>query len=174
MLRPCLLAFLAAGLMVTNASAIMYFDEVDDMRRVNAGINAEQVEAPGKELGHPENLLELMKTIDGFRKEIPPPQTLSEQNGFSLKDVDGTSFLLSHLGGVAHRLGVRTKAECLVLLTYLKDRDPKIRFIAATAIENVVHAYPHGMSLNDILMIDSDRHREMIRRFVEKTEKLAA
>lgn len=118
--------------------------------------------------------VELLKMMDGFRKEVPPPQTLSEQNGRSLKDVDGKNFLLSHLTGVARRLGVKTKAECLVLLTYLKDRDPKIRFIAATAIENVVHAYPHGMSLNDILEIDSDRHREMIRRFVDKIDKFAA
>jgi hypothetical protein len=88
--------------------------------------------------------------------------------------VDGKDFLLSHLGGVARRLGVKTKAECLVLLTYLKDRDPKIRFIAAHAIEIVVHAYPGGMSLSDSLEVDSDGHREMIRRFVEKIDKLAA
>lgn len=118
--------------------------------------------------------LGLMKAMDGFRKEVPPPQNTGEQNGFSLKDLDGKDFLLSHLGGVARRLGVKTKAECLVLLTYLKDRDPKIRFIAAHAIEIVVHAYPGGMSLSDILEIDSDGHREMIRRFVDKIDKLAA
>ena len=117
---------------------------------------------------------ELMKAMDGFRKMVPPPQNISEQNGFSLKNMDGKDFLLSHLGGVARRLGVKTKAECLVLLTYLKDRDPKFRFIAAQAIEIIVHAYPGGMSLSDILEVDSDGHREMIRRFVEKIDKLAA
>ncbi|WP_020472972.1 hypothetical protein [Zavarzinella formosa] len=117
---------------------------------------------------------ELLKKMDGFRKELPPPQTLSEQNGFSLKDADGKDVLLTHLGGITSRLGVKTKTECLLLLTYLKDRDAKIRFIAASAIENVVRAYPHGMSLNDILEIDTDRHREMIRRFVEKIDKLPA
>jgi RNA polymerase sigma factor (sigma-70 family) len=116
--------------------------------------------------------LRLMKTMDGFRKEVPPPQG-TEDNGFGLKDVDGKDFTMSHLAGVARRLGVKTKAECLVLLTYLKDRDPKIRFIAAQAIESIVHAYPGGMSLSDILEVDSDGHREMIRRFVEKIEKLA-
>ena len=114
--------------------------------------------------------LALMKTMDGYRKEIPPPQTLSEMNGFSLKDIDGKDVLLSHLGGIARRLGVTTKAECLVLLTYLKDPDHKLRFIAADAIENVVHAYPEGMSLSDTQKIDYDGHREMVRRFVEKLE----
>jgi hypothetical protein len=117
--------------------------------------------------------LGLMKTMDGFRKEVTPPQTESEMNGFTVNDVDGKAFTMSHLAGVARRLGVKTKAECLVLLTYLKDRDPKIRFIAAQAIEIIVHAYPGGMSLDDILKVDSDGHREMIRRFVEKIEKLA-
>ena len=117
--------------------------------------------------------LRLMKAMDGFRKEVPPPQG-TEDNGFGLKDLDGKDFTMSHLGAVARRLGVKTKSECLVLLTYLKDRDPKIRFIAAHAIEIVVHAYPGGMSLSDILEVDSDGHREMIRRFGEKIDKLAA
>ena len=105
--------------------------------------------------------------MDRFRKEFPPPQGVGELNGRTLKDVDGNQFLLSHLSGVARRLEVKTKAECLVLLTYLKDRDPKMRFIAARAIEDVVQAYPGGMSLNDILEIDSDGHRQLIQRFVD-------
>jgi len=115
----------------------------------------------------------LLKKMDRFRKEFPPPQGVGELNGRTLKDVDGNQFLLSHLSGVARRLEVKTKAECLVLLTYLKDRDPKMRFIAARAIEDVVQAYPGGMSLNDILEIDSDGHRQLIQRFVDKIEKLA-
>jgi hypothetical protein len=110
--------------------------------------------------------------MDGFHKELPPPQGIGELNGRMLKDVDGRAFTLTHLSGVARRLGVKTRAECLALLTYLKDRDPKVRFIAARAIEDVVHAYPGGMSLHDILEIDSDGHRELIRRFVDKIDKL--
>jgi hypothetical protein len=118
------------------------------------------------------NPRQLMKTMDGFRAAVPPPRTLSEQNGASLEDVNGKPFVLTHLDGVARRMEVKTARECLVLLTYLKDRDAKIRFIAATAIERVVHAYPGGMSLDDILNVDSDGHREMIRRFVEKIDAL--
>jgi hypothetical protein len=114
----------------------------------------------------------LMNAMESLRKDTPPAQTLSEMNGFALKDVDGNSFLLSHLSGVAQRLGVKSRDECLTLLTYLKDRDPKIRFIAASAIENVVHAYPRGMSLSDTLDIDSAGHREMVRRFAGKIEEL--
>jgi len=114
--------------------------------------------------------LELMKTVDGYRKEVPPPQNLGEMNGFSLKDAAGQDYLLSHLAGVARRLGVKSRTDCLMLLTYLKDPDPKIRFIAAEAIENVVHAYPGGMSLSNILTPNSDGHREMVRRFVAKLQ----
>lgn len=114
--------------------------------------------------------LALMKAVDGYHKEIPPPQGLSEMNGFSLKDAAGKDYLLSHLAGVARRQGVKSKTDCLVLLTYLKDPDAKIRFIAADAIESVVHAYPGGMSLADILNPDSEGHRQMVRRFVAKLE----
>ena len=114
----------------------------------------------------------LLKTVEGFRKELPPQANIGEMNGFSIKDADGKHVLLSHLNGVTRRLQVKTKGECLVLLTYLNDRDVRIRVVAAQAIEKVVGAYPTGMSLNDMTEIDTDGHREMIRRFVEKIDKL--
>src|SRR4051794_30389119 len=112
--------------------------------------------------------LALIQTMDGFRKEIPPPRTLGARNGFTLKDVEGKDFTLSHLTGVARRLGVKSKDEALVLLVYLKDPDPKIRFIAVQAIEKVVHVFPGGMSVHDIVKIDSGGHRALVRRCVEK------
>ncbi len=117
--------------------------------------------------------LALMKTMDGFRKNVPPPRDDTEGNGLSFKDVNGTVFTQSHLAAIAKRLEVKTKVECLVLLTYLKDKDLKMRFIAAIALENVLHAFPDQMSFDRIQEIDSDRHREMIQRFIEKTEKLS-
>ncbi len=126
------------------------------------------------------NLVDLLNKMDGFRKEVPPPQGIGEMNGFDLKDVDGKHFLFSHLRGVAVRLGAKSRAECMALLTYLNDRDPKMRIIAAQAIENVVHAYPDGFPTGDILATDSERqelverHRALIRRYVEKIDKLPA
>ena len=78
----------------------------------------------------------LLKTVEGFRKELPPPANMGEMNGFSItKEGDGKHVLMSHLGGIARRLQVKTKMECLVLLTLLNDRDVRIRYIAAEAIE---------------------------------------
>jgi hypothetical protein len=116
--------------------------------------------------------VDLMKTIDGFRETLPPPRDLGEQNGFGIVDDAGQHLTFSHLNGVAKRLGANTKVQCLVLLTYLSDRDTKIRVIAADAIENVVHAYPNGMSADDMTKMGTDGHREMVRRFVERIEKL--
>lgn len=112
--------------------------------------------------------LELLKKMDGFRKEIPPAKTLSEMNGFSLEDISGKSFTMTHLAGVAERMGATSKADCLVLLTYLDDKDAKLRFMAAHALEKILGCYPGGMSLSDILEVDSDGHRELVRRFVKK------
>src|SRR5579871_4453714 len=72
-------------------------------------------------------LVDLLKNMDGFRKEVPPAQGIGEMNGFSLKDVEGKDFLFTHLRGIAIRLGVKTRAECMALLSYLNDRDPKMR-----------------------------------------------
>jgi len=117
--------------------------------------------------------LELMKTMDGYEQDIPPAQCISEMNGFSVQDINGNDYTMTRLTGVANRLGVKTKSECMILLTYLKHPDAKIRFIAARAIESAMQAYPEGMSANDMLKADSEGHRKMIKRFVEKIDKLA-
>jgi hypothetical protein len=117
--------------------------------------------------------LELMKTMDDYEQDVPAADCISEMNGVIVQDNNGNDYTMTRLTGVANRLGVKTKSECMVLLTYLKHPDPKIRFIAARAIESAVQAYPEGMSANDMLKADSEGHRKMIKRFVEKIDKLA-
>jgi hypothetical protein len=114
----------------------------------------------------------VMKAMDGFRKKLPEPQGLNEMNGVGVNDIDGNSHPDSHLNGIATRLGVETRAECLALLTYLKDPDPKIRRIAAFALEGVVKAYPNGMSSSDIQDVTSEGHRKMVKAFAAGIEKL--
>ncbi len=114
----------------------------------------------------------VMRAMDGFRKKLPEPVGLSEMNGAGVDDIHGVTHPDSHLDGIAARLGVTTRAECLALLTYLKDPDPKIRRIAAFAIEGVVKAYPSGMSSDDIHKVDSEGHRRMVAAFIAGIEKL--
>ena len=88
-------------------------------------------------------------------------------------DEDGNPHTRTHLRGVASRMGVKTRADCLILLTYLKDRDLKIRHIAAFALEGVVKAYPDGVRVFDLDQLDSEQHRTMVQAFVgDKLEKL--
>lgn len=121
---------------------------------------AEADDRPGK----------LITAMEGFRKAIPPAQGLNEQNGPSVKETE--PYLLTHLDGVARRLGVKSRAECLVLLTYLKDPDGRIRYIAIRAIELVVKAYPNGMSIECLTDTGSDGHRKMVLRFTELIGKI--
>jgi uncharacterized protein (TIGR03067 family) len=114
----------------------------------------------------------MMKMMDGYRKKLPEPQGLNEMNGVGVADIDGNSHPDTHLKGIGIRLGATTKAEGMTLLTYLKDKDPKMRRIAAFALEDLLKAYPHGMSSSDLQDLDSDGHREMVRRFVEGIEKM--
>jgi hypothetical protein len=119
-----------------------------------------------------DRLVKLIEAMEGFRNTIPPAQGLNEQNGESIKEVE--PYLLSHLAGVAGRLGVKTRAECLVLLTYLKDAEVKVRFIAQQAIDKAVSAYPSGMSIGCLTDTGSECHRKMVLRFVELIGKLPA
>jgi hypothetical protein len=114
----------------------------------------------------------VMKSMDGFRTRLPEPQGLGEMNGLGVADIDGNVHPDSHLTGIAARLGAETRADCMVLLTYLKDRDPKMRRIAAFAIERLVQAHPGGMSSDDMEKLDSDGHRKMVRAFIAGIEKL--
>jgi hypothetical protein len=115
---------------------------------------------------------EILKAMDGFRTKLPEPEGLGEMNGFGVPDIDGNVHPDSHLTGIATRLGAKTRADCMALLTYLKDRDPKMRRISAFAIEGLVKAYPGGMSSDDMEKVDSDGHRKMVRAFIAGIEKL--
>jgi hypothetical protein len=115
----------------------------------------------------------LLKTVEGYRKTFPEAQGLGEMNGFTIgPDKDGKSYTLTHLDGVGKRLGVKTRAECMALLTHLKDPDDKLRYVAAFAIEAAVKAYPGGMSASDIKDVRSEGHRTMVAKFIAGIEKL--
>lgn len=60
----------------------------------------------------------------------------------------------------------------MALLTYLRDPDDNLRYVAAFAIEAAVKAYPGGMSTNDIQKLDSEGHRTMVAKFVAGIEQL--
>jgi hypothetical protein len=105
----------------------------------------------------------VVRAMEGYRTSIPPAQGRGEQNGFTTKELE--PYTMNHLAGVGRRLNVKTRAECLALLPYVKDRDFKLRFIAQQAINDATKAYPHGMSVECVLDADGDRHREMVRLF---------
>jgi hypothetical protein len=52
-----------------------------------------------------------------YRGEIPPAVGMAEQEGLTVEQLE--PYLMSHLAGVAGRMGVRTAAECRALLPYL-------------------------------------------------------
>ena len=114
----------------------------------------------------------VMKAMDGFRKKLPEAVGLNEMNGLGVKDIDGVAHPDTHLNGIATRLGVKTKAECVALMTYLKDPDPKLRRIAAFAIEGIVKAFPGGMSSSDMQDVESEGHKKMVKAFTAGIEKL--
>jgi hypothetical protein len=116
---------------------------------------------------------ELHDTMEGFRKTIPPDKRAFDAGtGMTVKGME--PYTLPHLVQVAHGLGVSTRKECLTLLTYLKDADLKVRYIAVEAIANATKAYPDGLSMEAITDTGSPLHTRMLLRFLDEIEKLPA
>jgi hypothetical protein len=110
----------------------------------------------------------LKAAIESLRKTIPEAKTISEMNGFSLADINGQQFTLTRLTTAANTLAIRSFKDPQLLLEYLDDKDPKIRYIAATVLNTKYGVYPNGMSLSDIIDIASPRHKQMIEQFRKK------
>jgi hypothetical protein len=121
-----------------------------------------------------DRLAKLIQAMEDFRTMLPAPRGLGEVNGFTIKELG--PYTTSHLSGVANRLGATSRADCLILLTYLKDADPKLRFIAFNAIYQVVDGYRNGIAsdMDNILDTRTDGHLQQVRRFVELIDKLNA
>ena len=105
--------------------------------------------------------------MEGFRTNMPPPQGLGEINGFGLSDIKGKQYLWSHLSGVAKRMRVDGKGDLITLVSYLKDPDPKIRCVAAQALEHRLHV-TDGFAMDDITDIHSKGHARMVEAFAKK------
>ena len=112
----------------------------------------------------------VVTAMEGFRTKMPPAVGMGEHNGLSVKELE--PFIMSHLAGVARRMGVKTKAECVALMPYITDGDFRLRFIAQQAISGATKAYPSGMSVECLLDTASDGHRTMARRFQELIDRL--
>jgi hypothetical protein len=134
---------------------------------VGAGNDPKSAAAPAAK----RTLEEFMRQMDSYREKLPPAADIDEMNGEGTPEANGDVVPDSHLQGIAHRMGVQSKAECLVLLTYLKDSRVSIRHIAAFALDSVLHAFPDGFSAEALDQLNSELHRKMVRAFVERIEK---
>ena len=143
---------------------------------IMAGVAAGTVLAlgatPAHAAKHP-RASKLLDAMEGFRKEIPPDnRKLFAGTGMSVKGLE--PYTMPHLVQVAEGLAVSTRTECLMLLTYLKDADLKLRYIAMEAIDKATRAYPSGMSVECFTDTGSEAHRKMLLRFLELIDKLPA
>jgi hypothetical protein len=127
---------------------------------------------PAQAAKHP-RASKVLDAMEGFRKKIPDDtRELFAGTGMSVEGME--PYTMPHLDQVAEGLGVGTRKECLMLLTYLKDADLKLRYIAVRAIDRATDAYPGGLSVEGITDTGSEAHRKMLFRFLEVIEKLPA
>lgn len=110
------------------------------------------------------------RMMESYRTRIPQAEGMAEENGLSIRELE--PYLMSHLAGVARRMKVRTRAECLALMPYLKDRDCKLRFIASLAVNEATNAWPGGLSVTCFRDVNSPEHERMVRDFEARLGRL--
>jgi hypothetical protein len=115
--------------------------------------------------------MSLKQQVEALRTKLPEPKTLSESNGFCIKDINGAQITMTLLGSAAKQLVISNGIDAQVLMAYLEDKDPKIRFIAAQALEYKYKATPGGMSVDDIVSLESKGHKKMVQRFRQKIDE---
>ena len=111
----------------------------------------------------------IIELMEGFRNKLPPAEGEGEMNGIS--PIALGDYVPNHLSGIARRMRVTTKAECLALLPYLKDRDMKLRFIAHEAIIDATKS-SNGSSFDCIGDLESERHRKMAEKLADLVDRL--
>ena len=138
-----------------------------------ASVTACAVGAPTAQAAMHPRASKVLDAMEGFRKKIPDDtRGLFTRTEMAYKGLE--PYTMPHLRQVAEGLGVGTQKECLMLLTYLKDADLKLRFIAQHAIDKATNAYPGGMSIECCTDTGSEAHRKMLFRFLEVIDKLPA
>jgi hypothetical protein len=133
---------------------------------------ADFVSSPDQAPKPHDRLATFIQKIAAVRTKMPPPEGLGEVNGHVVKEL--APYTTSHLSGVARRLGAKSRADCLVLLTYVNDPDVRLRFIAVTAIYEVVDGYRNGVdsAVDNILNTQSNGHLKMVQKLVELVNSL--
>lgn len=102
---------------------------------------------------------------------------LSLTNGLSVTDKAGNrTALLNFLRYLSGKVPLRNPEDKIVLMTYLKDKNPNLRFISGFALGKALSAEPEGgWSATDMLDVESKGHRQMVERFAKAilAEKIA-
>jgi hypothetical protein len=111
----------------------------------------------------------VVAAMEYFRVKMPPP-TLEESGGKSYAGLSPDTIV--HLLRVARMLEVKTASGCRALMPYAKDRDCKLRFIAQHAINAAAKAYEGRVPPPCFLDLETEPHRDMVRRFGELIERM--
>lgn len=100
----------------------------------------------------------------GFREQLPPAMTLSEQNGMSTRCPHHGGVTYTRLAGTASRLPIESDADVVALVPWTRDADVCLRQIALDAILARVGSKPGGETLPSMHEPDSVAFHDILHR----------
>lgn len=106
----------------------------------------------------------ISEKMEGFRKEIPLYNNIDYGQRYIDRE-SGDRWGIPRLARTGRELIVLNLKDVLALVSYLRDRDPKIQYIAATKIVRVLDS-----DINIIELVDPDRsnHPECINQLINE------
>jgi hypothetical protein len=83
----------------------------------------------------------IAQSLESMSKAWPPPQGFHEENGFAIELEDGTRANASYLNRLARGLKVKSKTDALILFSYAREPNIKVRYVAFRALIYYLDAF---------------------------------
>ena len=129
-----------------------------------------------------ESISPRVQVIEKLRTDLPTPKPplrggpLISMDGFTIAMPNGKRVFLSQLGQIATALAPKDQEGVLILVSYLRDRDPHIRFMVFLALELHLESNKietNGFSASDVTKDLQDKEAsKAIENIVLRVSKL--
>ena len=110
----------------------------------------------------PEDTGPLAKKLASFREKLPPPATLSEQNGASLSCPHHGYVTYTLLQATAEKLPIASKTDLVTLARFARDEDACIRYIALEASMKKIGYDSNRIALPSVHTPDHYQYRDVL------------
>ena len=111
----------------------------------------------------------VVEEMTALRNNFPKPEHLSQRNGIVALVTGGEAYVIVRIAAVAKRIKLRNTQDMIVLMSYLRDSDVRIRYLAAYILAQTLDVFVNRTPPQEVVKeLDSQKHKEMVATFARK------